>query len=324
MYRRIARLIAAALLVPALVHAADLVVPAEVPTLEDAIARLRDGDRIVLLPGDYTVVAKPPEGVAFSIVGRGGRDSTRLSGGDPLDAIFTVTGGMAPLGISGITFDRSQEPNPFSLLIKQRKVAIEDCRFLGGAGAFLDSCEGSVRTSEFRGCFDGLRLQGSPVLVEGNEFGAVLQYSLVARGSDAKVYGNTFRECGNSCILVVGKNNVPVVGGSREHANRFLSTKHLVIASQSRLDVNARHNYWGPAVTSTMDRLGYPASIEEIHDNLDQEDKASGTIDYRNWLPSAEEAGKPSFGGSTGSAIVLFVLAVVLYVVLKRRRRARA
>jgi hypothetical protein len=303
--------------------AADLVVPRDVPTVEDAITRLQDGDRIILLPGDYVFAAQAPDSVGFSIIGRGGRDSTRVKGSAPLDAILSVEGGEKPFVVRGLTFDRTAETNTYSILAKQRAATVEECRFLGGAGAFLDSCKGVVRGNEFRGCFDGLRLQGSPVLVDRNEFTSTLQYPMVVRGSAARIERNVFKESGNACILIVGKHNVPVIGGSRPKANFFLQNKHLLVANQSRNGVDARFNYWGAAVTSSMDRLGYPAAVEEIHDKWDQDDRAAGMVDYRNWLRSAEEARKPSYGRPAFLAAFVLLSLGVLVTVIRLIRRPR-
>ncbi|MFH1679685.1 MAG: hypothetical protein ABIH26_03465, partial [Candidatus Eisenbacteria bacterium] len=111
--------------------------------------------------------------------------------------------------------------------------------------------------------------------------------------------------------------------GSRANGNVFLLSKMYAVANQSRNEINARHNYWGPAITSTMDRLSYPAAIEEIFDYWDQEERAAGMVDYRNWLRSADEVGGSSLGGwrTIGTAAVLLV---ILLVILRRRPRARA
>ncbi|MBM3320741.1 MAG: right-handed parallel beta-helix repeat-containing protein [Candidatus Eisenbacteria bacterium] len=301
-------------------EAADLVVPSEVPTIEDAVLRLEDGGRIVLLPGEYTASIKPPPGVAFSLVGKGGRDSTIVRGLRVEDPIVFAEGEGEKLLLRGITFDRTDAPHVFSVIATKRRIAIEDCRFVGGAGARIDSSEGVLRRSEFVDCFDALRLQGSPILVEENLFLRSAQYGILARGSAAKIYRNEFRESGNAAILIVGKKRVPVIGGSRAHGNSFLKNTYLAVGNQSRNEINARYNYWGPAITSTMDRLGYPAALEEILDSWDQDDRKAGMVDYRNWLRSASEIGGSTFGGLR-VLVTIVVLAVVGFFIYRRNRR---
>jgi hypothetical protein len=272
-------------------EAKDLVVPSDVPTLDQAVASLADGDRIVLLPGTYTAVVAPPPGVGFSLIGRGGRDSTTMKGPSPEGSCVVARGGGKEVRLSGITFDRTDAPMAYAVVAASCRLSIERCRFVGGAGALVDSCEGTVSRSEFDGCFDALRVQGSPLRIEGNSFLRAEQYAIVTRGSEAKIYGNLFRECASTCILITGKRRAPVIGGSREHANVFLLNPWHVIANQSRNEINAQYNYWGPALTASMEKLGYPASLDEIHDYWDQDDRAAGMVDYRNWLRSEKEAG---------------------------------
>jgi hypothetical protein len=309
------------LLVPSAPRAADLVVPSEVPTIEDAVSRLENGGRIVLLPGEYTASVKPPPGIAFSLVGKGGRDSTIVRGLRIEDPVVYAEGEGEKLLLRGITFDRTDAPNAFAVVVTGRKITIEDCRFVGGAGARIDSCRGAVQRNEFLDCFDALRLQGSPILVEDNLFARSAQYGILARGSAARIYRNEFRESGNVAILIVGKKRVPVIGGSRAHGNSFLKNTYLAVGNQSRNEINARYNYWGPAITSTMDRLGYPANLEEILDYWDQDERKAGMVDYRNWLHSANEIGGFSFGSVRVLVTIVVLLAVGLFLYRRRNRR---
>ncbi|MFH1680656.1 MAG: right-handed parallel beta-helix repeat-containing protein, partial [Candidatus Eisenbacteria bacterium] len=225
MFRLFGSALLLAFLLPSVPAAADRIVPAEVPTVDEAVSMLEDGDRIVLLPGEYRVFVEPPRGIDFSMVGRGGRDSTFLKGLRQGDPIVFAQGEGERCVLRGITFDRSDAPQMFAVLASGRRIAIEDCRFIAGAGARIDSCTGVVRRSEFRGCFDGLQLRGSPVLVEESEFVAAGQYGILARGSEAKIVRNVFREVGHACVLVVGKRRAPVIGGSRANGNVFLLSK---------------------------------------------------------------------------------------------------
>jgi hypothetical protein len=302
----------------------DLVVPGDFPTLDQAIASLADGDRIVLLPGTYAAVVAPPPGVGFSLFGRGGRDSTTMKGPGPEGPCVAARGGGKEVRISGITFDRTDAPRAYAVVASSCVLTIERCRFLGGAGALADSCEGVVSRNEFSDCFDALRVQGSPLRIEGNSFLRAEQYGIAIRGSEARIYGNLFRECANTCILITGKRRSPVIGGSREHANVFVQNPWHVIANQSRNEINAQYNYWGPPLTATMEKLGYPASLDEIHDYWDQDDRAAGMVDYRNWLRSEEEAGARGRAPVWLLVLVAPLGALLWFLRARARRRLRA
>lgn len=300
---------------------AEIIVPDSVSTLQEAIEGVREGDRIVLLPGEYTVRAASPGGVGFAIVGRDGAGTTILRGAAETEPILAFAGENRPVEIRGLTFDRKDAPMAYTILASGLDLRIEECVFLEGAGINADSCTGTIRANRFEKCFDGIRLIRSPLLVEGNEFEGCVQYALVARASRAEIVRNRFLRTGGSCIVIVGKRDFPVVGGAPGKGNVFILNQHLLIANESRNDIDARYNYWGPVVTSTIERLGYPANIPEFQDGWDSEDRAAGEIDYRNWLGAEEEirGGRPIwrfalFGG-------LFIL--VLIVVARRRSASK-
>ena len=115
-----------------------------------------------------------------------------------------------------------------------------------------------------------------------------------------------------------------VVGGAPGKGNVFKGAKYLVIANESRNEINARYNYWGPVITSTMNRLGYPADLGEIQDFWDADDRAAGKVDYSDWLRSEDD-----LGGSPAAQIVLLaaglaVLILLLLLLLRKRGGAPA
>lgn len=302
--------------------AADIVVPDAVPTIGEAVEGLKDGDRILLLPGEYELSAKAPEGIGFSIIGRDGAAATTMRGSVELGTILECRAGHKPVRIEGITFDRTDVTNTYALRIEKAKLTIAECVFLGGAGVLVDSCEGEVRGNRFEGNFDALRLQASPMKVWKNDFIKASQYAITCRGSRAEIVNNQFREIGSGCVVVVGKLEFPVIGGSRGKGNVFIHNLFLLVANESRNEINARYNYWGPVVTSTMDRLGYPADLPEFQDYWDSEERAAGKVDYRNWLDSEKEIHQsmPYYWYSLPAILLILLLAARR----KRKRRSAA
>ncbi|MFH1277734.1 MAG: right-handed parallel beta-helix repeat-containing protein [Candidatus Eisenbacteria bacterium] len=299
----------------------EIIVPETVPTLEQALEGLKEGDRIVLLPGEYTVRPAVPEGIGFSLVGRDGAETTILRGAEETAPILVVSGGGRPVEIRGLTFDRTGLRGTFSLVALEADLTLEGCVFLGGAGLQADSCSGAIRGNRFDGCFDAIRIQNCPFLIEGNEFQRTQQYAVITRGSAARIERNQFRETVSACIVIVGKRHFPVIGGGPGKGNVFVRNLHLLVANESRNDINARYNYWGPVVTSTMERLGYPANIPEFQDKWESDDRAAGEIDYRNWLSSEEEIRGALPVRTLGFLGALLLIALIVIV---RRKKSRA
>jgi hypothetical protein len=54
------------------------------------------------------------------------------------------------------------------------------------------------------------------------------------------------------------------------------------ILNQNCLDIDAQYNYWGPAMTDSMNRGGNPKNLFGIFDHFDS--TFCGTVDYTNWF----------------------------------------
>ena len=310
--------------IPAPAAAEDILVPDMAPTLEEAIDRAQNGDRIVILPGEHHAEVLIPEDLSIEIVGRDGAEQTTLKGNEGATPLLSISRGTEPVTIRGITLDGVGRPNTYSLMAGKRKIVVEDCVFIRGAGALLDSSSGEVKGCRFRDCFDGLKLRGSNVLVDGNRFENITQYAITLRGSEAEIVRNKFFKATGAYIVIVGKRYFPVVGGSPEKANIFGRNEYLYIANESRNPINAQFNYWGPILTSTMDQLGYPANLDEFQDQWDSEDRPCGMVDYRNWLASPDNA---SGDGSKTSSVIMIVIVLVLallYFILRSRKKRTA
>ncbi|MBN1826176.1 MAG: right-handed parallel beta-helix repeat-containing protein [Candidatus Eisenbacteria bacterium] len=317
----VAAVLLAALMLPFGAAAKDIAVPGDAATLEDAVQSLADGDRIVLGPGEYGAGLVIPEGIGFSLIGRDGAESTVIRPSDPaMNTVVAYGGGAAR--IEGITFDMSEAKGLFAVLLADREVALRDCRFLGGAGVRIDSCEGVLEGNSFEGCFDGIRIANSPLRIDGNHFSDSEQYDITCRASTAEIVRNRFVNTGNACIVIVGKRYHPTVGGAPGKGNVFLGSQYLVVANQSRNEIDARYNFWGPVLTSTMNRLGYPANLDEIQDYWDSDNLAAGKVDYRNWLQSEDDRGGFPILQAVLLAAVLAVLLFLLFRLVRRRRAA--
>jgi len=303
----------------------DLLVPDPFPTLEEAFAALEDGDRIVISPGSYATAPLASSGISFSLIGKGGRDSTTLRPVDPAqEKILYLDGGGGSIAVRGITFDsREGANNLYGLVLRLADIAVEECRFMGGSGVDVDSCSGSVRGSEFLRNFDGLRIAGSPLHIENNIFTEVALGALRVRGSEAQIFLNRFYRVDYCCISVVGKKNTPVIGGSPGKGNAFVEAGGVIVANHSKNDINAQYNYWG-AATALMEQMGYPANLPEIQDQWDESPRPLGTVDYRNWLQSEDEIGAGGSGRFPLAVVIVIGVAVVLLLLLIRRKKAHA
>jgi len=313
--------------------AKDIVVPDQVPTLDEAIAQVEAGDRILLRPGEYEAAVRRSVPFGFSLIGEGGNENTVVRGKFEGGEALTLRTAGEPLVIRGIRFDRSDTKTTFAAAFVSCDLLIEDCVFVAGAGGILiDSCSGTVRANLFSKNQDAIRLIRSPILVEENEFNGSLQYGVITRGSRARIERNRFIGCVNACIVAVGKRDVPVIGGAPGKGNVFRRNIHMLVINKSRNLLNAQYNDWGPIATSTMEELGYPANLEEFRDGWDQEYPREGRVDYQNWITASAEGATTGEGGAassegggswTSTAIpVLVVLFVVLWIALRRKKRS--
>lgn len=311
--------------VPGALFAKELVVPDQYPTVEEAMGVLEDGDTILLLPGEYDGGFTAPEGVGFSMIGRGGRDSTLIRGIDPPCDLLVVYGGDSAIHLRGIHFDHGvtgDAADPWAVWISGGNVIVEECRMTGCNGMKLEHCSGSVHGNQFQDCFDALRLKDSPMIVSDNLFTGTFEYAILCRASTAEIVRNRFVESYNPCIIVIGKKKFPVIGGSPGNGNMFIANQNILVINQSRNDINAQYNYWGVLATSTMNETGYPANIGQIQDFWDFEDRGYGKVDFSNWVQSEDEALSPSAGRKQLPilVVILVVLGALLGLFFRRKK----
>jgi parallel beta-helix repeat protein len=101
----------------------------------------------------------------------------------------------------------------------------------------------------------GIVMERSSAVIRGctvreNGFGAV-----VSIAGEPKILGCTFQSNRSYHVGVEGDAN-PTIGGSLEHANRFLGEGGVAVQSSSSRDVDATHNWWGvPCVPEELLRV---------------------------------------------------------------------
>lgn len=297
----------------------------EASSLAEAFESYADGDTIALAPGKHPAKIDVQEERGFVLIGDD-RETTFLIGLDDIEPILRIDARRSPVVLKNLTFDRQQEGSVYTTIITRAQLTVDNCSFWGGAASLVDSCEGVWSNCDFQGCFDGINLRNSPMVVEHNIFENTQQYAIITRGSEAKIYNNQFNKTAQASIIVTGKRRYPVIGGAPGKGNIFLQHPMYTIANQSRNELNARHNYWGATVTSTMQELGYPADISSLFDYWDGEDRATGMVDFQDWASSPEEALKGAGVSIPGSRIPLIpalagvVLAIIIISVMRRKR----
>jgi parallel beta-helix repeat protein len=109
----------------------------------------------------------------------------------------------------------------------------------------------------------GIVMEASSAVIRGctvaeNAFGVVVSIS-----GEPKILGCTFDGNDTYHVGVEGDAN-PTIGGSLEHANRFLREAGAAVRSSSSRSVVATHNYWGrPCIPEEIFRVtGPPLALE--------------------------------------------------------------
>jgi hypothetical protein len=156
--------------------AADILVPQDAGTIQDAIAIAQDGDRVLVAPGTYreridflgkNITVEATGGAAVTVIDGGGEVGhvVTFTGGETRDAVlrgFTITGGFGEAGSNGAG------PGG-GILIDAASPTLEDCVITGNAGILgggLSATGGDalIRNTRFA---DNTGLHGGALYVEG-------------------------------------------------------------------------------------------------------------------------------------------------------------
>jgi hypothetical protein len=294
------------------VAAKTIHVPADEPKIQAAVLAASAGDTVLVAPGTYTELIQMRNGVVLRSAA--GPDSTFLLTPQleesPLDErLLECLGGIdRSTVIEGFSLDGSAKP---------------------GAGIYCENGSPTIRGNRISGFGWGINLRHSTALIEENVIEKTTTFGILAFASSPEIYRNEFANNGGRVIVISGKLSQPIVGGSRENANKFFGNR-IVVSNSSRNDVDATWNDWGWETTVEMNREGYPADIVAIVDGNDFErtNRGRGKVDYRHWiLPEGEAAGTGPgslLAGRTWIPIAAAAILVVVFVVLSRRSRTAA
>jgi parallel beta-helix repeat protein len=282
--------------------AATRQVPADFPTIQGALRESAEGDTVVVAPGRYQeLILMTPGAVLRS---SHGPDSTVLAGADLEETllderVIEVRGGDRTTVIEGFTI----EPT-----------------ILAGAGIWVENGSPTIRDNVIRNMGWGIHLRMSEdAWIEGNVIRGCSGFAILAFASSPTIVRNEIADNRSIGISVAGKESKPVIGGSRENANRIYANPTSILID-SRNEIDATWNDWGWEVTSEMETNEYPADISTIMDGNDKAKsrKGRGKVDYRNWIRPQEDAPaeKRSLWWIAG---VVAVLLVGVFVAISRR-----
>ncbi|MBD3220956.1 hypothetical protein GF314_06905 [bacterium] len=157
-------------------QAIDIAVPADAPTIGEAIALASSGDRILVAPGTYAeridysgkdLVIESTGGAAVTVIDGGGEPGhvVVFASGESRAAVlrgFTVTGGFGSGGSDGVGAGGGVLVDGASPLIEDCVIADND----GIYGAGLQSVDGDVLVRGTR-FVDNMGIQGGGIAAEG-------------------------------------------------------------------------------------------------------------------------------------------------------------
>ena len=308
-----ARPAAAALLLLASSEAlgATIHAPGPYSSIQEAVNEAVAGDTVLVAPGRYTEVIELKNGITFR--GADGPDSTVLVNPALTEKLADQRLLVIPEGCD-------------------RSTVVEGLHFDGGGShgvaIMVDHAQPTIRGNTIVGFGWGILLQNSDARIEDNHIHSGSAYGIQVRGSSPEIFRNTIRDQTGHGIGISGKLSRPLIGGSRENANRIYGNQEA-IENTCRNDIDATWNDWGWNTASEMEAKGYPADIQAIADGADLErrPRGRGIVDYRNWLfedPDAPAEAADEAARFPRAPLFLAVGLVVVLVVFSRLRRARA
>jgi hypothetical protein len=259
------------------VAAKTIHVPADEPKIQAAVLAASAGDTVLVAPGTYTELIQMRNGVVLRSAA--GPDSTFLLTPQleesPLDErLLECLGGIdRSTVIEGFSLDGSAKP---------------------GAGIYCENGSPTIRGNRISGFGWGINLRHSTALIEENVIEKTTTFGILAFASSPEIYRNEFANNGGRVIVISGKLSQPIVGGSRENANKFFGNR--IVVSNSN--------------------------------DFERTNRGRGKVDYRHWiLPEGEAAGTGPgslLAGRTWIPIAAAAILVVVFVVLSRRSRTAA
>jgi hypothetical protein len=298
-------------------------------SLQAAVDAASAGDTVLVAPGRFVESVVLKKGV--SLRSAVGPDSTIL---------------VSPGGAAEIQLDRVIHCPPGIDSTTTIEGFTLDHGATYGMGIFCEDSSPVIRGNVVRGFGWGINLRNSHALVERNLIEECRAIPLGLFASSPRILGNELRNNHAVAIEVTGNKSRPVIGGSREHANKIYANPGA-IRNGSKRDIEAMWNDWGWETTEEMSRKGYPADIIAITDGNDlaRTHRGRGKVDYRNWItaPAAAEtraasnAAAPAAESSPAGAapatasprrmspvvpLAIAALLVAFFVGVARRRRS--
>jgi hypothetical protein len=285
---------------------ATLRVPEDHAQIQAAVLAAARGDTVLVGPGEYSELIQMKNGVVLRSAA--GPDSTILLnpglGEGPLDERLLEC-------LDGI--DRSTVIEGFTL----------DANGLSGCGIYCENASPTIRGNVIRGFGWGINLRYSEARVEENTIERCASFGMMVFASSPEIFRNVIRNNAPAGISISGKESLPVIGGSRENANKIYANPRA-IQNSSRNDIDATWNDWGWEVTAQMEASPYPTDVTTITDGNDfsRVARGKGKVDYRHWI-RPEDSEAPSRRAPPlllpGIAALLLLGAGALAVIRRRR-----
>ncbi len=267
-------------------HARTIPYPGGFVSLQAAVDTAAPGDTVLVAPGRYAENVLLKQGVSLHSLA--GADST----------ILVSPGGAAQLNLERLVQCLAGVDSTTSI----QGLTLEDGGF-SGMGIFCEGASPVIRGNVLRGFGWGINLRESSSLVEGNVIEACKTLPVTIFAGSPRLWKNEIRNNSAAGIDVTGRKAHPVIGGSREHANRIYGNVKS-LRNSSKNDIDATWNDWGWETTEEMNQKGYPADIISIIDGNDfaKSHRGRGKVDYRNWLRAEATAAPHASSVRTSSA----------------------
>ncbi|MHB8894638.1 MAG: right-handed parallel beta-helix repeat-containing protein [Candidatus Geothermincolia bacterium] len=261
-------------------------------------ASLSIGESTIRSTSGDGVYVSAPSGTSLTV---SVQDSTITNIGGNGIHCYAVSGGIAAnlsgntisqagIGIYGHGYGYSAGDRPLTLTIQRNQVhhnrnAGIECKAEGTVGLTAEVTGNSVYSNAVNGvkCWASSTSYVLNAAVTLNDVYSNTGYGIYFQsgaGSARQIFYNSIHENTGTGLQL---NN-----GSATTANfnnLYGDAGLYALQNQTPSLVNARSNYWGPAVTAVMDAGGNPKNIGKIYDSYDS--ASLGRVDYSEWLAAA-------------------------------------